>query len=163
MGCGKSAISRGLSKELLLKNIDLDDYIEEKEQKSISEIFETKGEIYFRKIETNYLKELLDSKEHFILSLGGGTPCFGKNMNLINQKGVPVYLSANVSTLVKRLLPEKTKRPLIARVPDDGLTEFIGKHLFERNQFYSQAATKVTVDSKSVFEIVKEIATIFTT
>lgn len=157
MGCGKSAISKSLSKQLNVKRIDLDDYIEQKEESTIADIFKTKGEVYFRKLETNSLKELLDSNEDFVLSLGGGTPCFGTNMELVNNKGTSVYLSANIPTLVKRLLPEKTKRPLIARINDDDLPEFIGKHLFERRHFYLQAKVAVLVDDKPVKQIANEI------
>ena len=159
MGCGKSAISRVLSKQLNLKRIDLDDFIEEKEGKSIAEIFSNKGEIYFRKLETSCLNALLDSKDDFILSLGGGTPCFGNNINLINDKSESVYLSANIPTLTERLLPEKTKRPLIARIKDEDLPEFIAKHLFERRHFYLQAKISVSVDKKQVKQIADEIIT----
>ncbi|NJB82350.1 shikimate kinase [Wenyingzhuangia aestuarii] len=157
MGCGKSAISKSLSHHLKFKRIDLDDYIEEKEGMLIAEIFSTKGEIYFRKLETTCLQELLDGKEEFILSLGGGTPCFGNNMELINQKSTSVYLSANIPTLVDRLLPEKSKRPLIARISNEDLPEFIGKHLFERRHYYLQAKVAVSVDNKSVNTIASEI------
>lgn len=160
MGCGKSAISRSLSNLLNLKRIDLDDYIEEKEKSSIAAIFATKGEIYFRKLETACLKELLEGSADFILSLGGGTPCFGANMELVNQKGHSVYLNASIPTLVERLLPEKQKRPLIARISDEELPEFIGKHLFERNNFYLQAKHKVSVNNKPIIEIATEIASL---
>ncbi|ANW95310.1 shikimate kinase [Wenyingzhuangia fucanilytica] len=158
MGCGKSAISNALSNSLNLKRIDLDDYIEEKEGKTIADIFTERGEIYFRKLETACLQELLDSNEEFILSLGGGTPCFGNNMEIINQKSTSVYLSANIPTLVIRLLPEKAKRPLIARIEDEELAEFIGKHLFERRHYYLQAKIAVSVDNKPVQIIADEIA-----
>ncbi|MGY6650496.1 shikimate kinase [Wenyingzhuangia sp. IMCC45574] len=159
MGCGKSAISKSLSRLLNLKRVDLDDYIEEKEGMKISEIFSKKGEIYFRKLETACLKEVLAQEKSLILSLGGGTPCFGTNMELVNKDSTSVYLSAKVPTLVTRLLPEKAKRPLIARIEDDELATFIGKHLFERNQFYAQAKIVQSVDDKSVEEIVMEIKT----
>ncbi len=157
MGCGKSAISRALSKQLNSKRIDLDDAIEEREGRSIADIFKDKGEVYFRKLETTLLHELLDSNENFILSVGGGTPCFGTNMEVMNAKGIAVYLSANITTLVERLLPEKNKRPLIARISDEDLPEFIGKHLFERRHFYLQAKKAVSVDKKTVKEIANEI------
>lgn len=92
-----------------------------------------------------------------VLSLGGGTPCFGNNMDLVNEQATSVYLQANIPTLVERLLPEKAKRPLIARIQDQDLPEFIGKHLFERSQFYRQAKNTVSVDKKSVDQIVNEI------
>ncbi len=158
MGCGKSAVSRALCKQLDLKKIDLDDYIEEKENQTIVDIFSNKGEIYFRKLETTCLKELLESDQKFVLSLGGGTPCFGSNMELINKTSTSVYLSASIPTLTQRLLPEKTRRPLIARINDNDLPEFIGKHLFERRHFYLQAKIAITVDHKSIRQISEEVA-----
>ena len=76
MASGKSTIGREISKKLDMKFIDLDDYISKREKRSISEIFKVEGEIYFRKIESSYLGEILNSKDSFILSLGGGTPCY---------------------------------------------------------------------------------------
>ena len=157
MGCGKSAISKTICEQLNYLRIDLDDYMEEKESKTIAEIFSTQGEIYFRKLETNCLKELLNSEDNFVLSLGGGTPCFGNNMELINQKSTSIYLSASIRVLTQRLLPEKNKRPLIARIKNEELQTFIGKHLFKRRAFYLQAKITITVDNKHVKEIAKEI------
>lgn len=157
MGCGKSAISKGIQESLDLERIDLDDYIEEKEGNTITNIFAEKGEIYFRKLETQSLQEVLELKKDYILSLGGGTPCFGNNMELINKQAKSIYLQAAVPTLVERLLPEKAQRPLIARIKDQDLPEFVGKHLFERSQFYSLAQIAVSVDKKSVTAIVEEI------
>lgn len=159
MGCGKSAIARSLNSLTGLKKIDLDDYIESQEQMSIKEIFNLKGEIYFRNAETHYLRQLLEDKNDFILSLGGGTPCFGNNLEIINAMGISVYLQASIPTLVKRLLPEKAKRPLIAAISDEQLPEFIAKHLFERNNFYNQARLIVKVDDKPVGVIANEIVT----
>ncbi|MCL4137402.1 UNVERIFIED_CONTAM: hypothetical protein GTU68_026081 [Idotea baltica] len=105
MASGKSSIGKKLSKRLAMNFIDLDDYIIEKEKLSISEIFETKGEIYFRLIENRYLKEILQNNHNFILSLGGGTPCYANNMELINKENVTsIYLQGSVSTMVKRLI-----------------------------------------------------------
>ena len=80
MASGKSTIGKILAKELNLSFIDLDHYISDREQMSIPEIFNQKGEIYFRKIETKCLLEVLEKEQEFILSLGGGTPCYGNNM-----------------------------------------------------------------------------------
>ena len=76
MASGKSTIGRILADKLNYSFIDLDDYIEEKEQTSVSEIFKSKGEIYFRKLETTSLQALLNNKDNLVLSLGGGTPCY---------------------------------------------------------------------------------------
>ena len=126
---------------------------------SISTIFSTKGEIYFRKKEGIYLKEILDSKSNFILALGGGTPCYGVNMNLIKESGIKsFYLKSSIPFLVNRLAKEKEKRPLIANLSQEQLMEFIGKHLFERAPFYEQSNFKIQIDHKSIEDVFNEIA-----
>ena len=160
MASGKSTIGRVLAEKLNYSFIDLDDFIEEKENATISDIFKTKGEIYFRKKETHYLNDLLNTKSRLVLSLGGGTPCYSNNMETILKANntVSIYLKALIPTLISRLKTEKGKRPLIAHIEtDDLLTEFIGKHLFERSPFYSQAETIVTTDNKAENEIIEEL------
>ena len=158
MASGKSTIGREISKKLDMKFIDLDDYITKREKTSISEIFKVKGEIYFRRIESSYLSEILNSKDSFILSLGGGTPCYSNNMELIlNSEASSIYIKAGIKTLVSRLTAEKNKRPLVAELEDDKLVEFVAKHLFERRFFYEQASMTVNTEDKSTEEITTEI------
>lgn len=159
MGSGKSTVGKVLSSRLGISFIDLDSYIEKKEEKSISKIFEDEGEIYFRKKEHEYLKVLLKSEEDFVLSLGGGTPCYTGNMDsILKYKLVKsIYLNTNIKTLLKRLRNGKKNRPLISELSDDKLNEFIAKHLFERRFFYEQANFNIKVDDKSVSELVAEI------
>ena len=109
MASGKSTIGKEVSKKLDMNFIDLDVYISEQEKKSISEIFKIKGEIYFRKIENLYLKELLNNEGDFVLSLGGGTPCYANNMELIqSSKAKSIYIQASIPTLVTRLITQST-------------------------------------------------------
>ncbi len=157
MASGKSAVAKAVSKELNLDLVDLDTYIETKEQLSIPQIFEKHGEIYFRKKETFYLKELLQRTDSFILSVGGGTPCFGDNMNSILENAVSLYLRATVQTIFNRVIHEKAQRPLVASIADENLQEFIAKHLFERTPFYDRANHIVSVNDKNIAEISKEI------
>ena len=157
MGSGKSHISKILSTELHHKLLDLDKEISLKFKKSIPEIFQEHGEIYFRKKEREILENLLQEKENSVLCVGGGTPTFYKNMESINEKSTSFFLRTSVGTLVERLMKNKERRPLLARIPDDELAEFIAKHLFERNQFYQKANHIIETDHKSPEEIVNEI------
>jgi shikimate kinase len=158
MASGKSTIGREISKKLDMKFIDLDDYISKREKRTISEIFKVEGEIYFRRIESLYLGEILNSKDSFILSLGGGTPCYSNNMELIlNSDASSIYIKASIKTLVSRLIAEKNKRPLVADLEDDKLIEFVAKHLFERRFFYEQASITINTEDKSAEEITTEI------
>ena len=160
MGSGKSTLARLFAESIGLSAIDLDDYISEKEKMSIPEIFEKKGEIYFRRIEGTYLNELLTSEGALILALGGGTPCYGNNMELIKEKATSVYLRGSIPTLSKRLTNERSKRPLIASLEPEQLTEYIAKHLFERRAYYEQADHIIAIDNKTPHEIMKEIKAI---
>ena len=157
MGSGKTHISKKLSEKIDYKFIDLDAEIMQKNQKSISELFKDRGEIFFRKQEKEILEQILDSKENIVLSLGGGTPAYYNNMELINIKSKSIFLRANISTLTTRLLAEKDSRPLLAKIPEEELPEFIAKHLFERNHFYNQSQIIINTDNKSAEEIVNEI------
>lgn len=159
MGSGKSTIGHKLSKVVHMDFVDLDNYIQENEGQTISQIFKNKGEIYFRKIESRYLEVILGN-DHIVVSLGGGTPCYGNNMqkiqSAVNVKSI--YLKASIPQLTDRLRKEKSDRPMISHLKTDkDLTEFIGKHLFERSAFYSQADMTLSVDNKSVDEIVEAI------
>ena len=158
MGSGKSLIAKLISKKLDLINVDLDNYIEKKENKSIRNIFKISGELYFRKIENKYLKDLLNSDNYKIISLGGGTPCYSDNIELIiESKCIIFYLRANVDTLADRLFNERDKRPLISRIKSKkDLKTFISKHLFERNQFYLKSNFIIDVDKKTENEITNE-------
>ena len=160
MGSGKSTIGQLLADDLNMPFIDLDHHIESQLAMTISEIFEEKGEIYFRKQENHFLKELLESEEGAIIALGGGTPVYSRNMELVLSSTPNVfYLKLGISVLVERLKSEKEHRPLISHLSDEELPEFIGKHLFERNPFYNQANHIIAIDGLipgEVVELVKE-------
>jgi len=159
MASGKTTIGKKLAKKLQIPFIDLDDYISEKENLSISELFKIKGEIYFRKIETQFLEELLKKEGQFVLALGGGTPCYGKNMEIVNKYGTSFYLKSSLQNTFKTLSKAENKetRPLISSISTENLKEFIAKHLFERSIFYEQAANTIITDDKGVEEITQEL------
>jgi Shikimate kinase len=157
MGSGKSHISKILSEKLNFKLIDLDKEISKRNKMTIPEIFEKRGEIYFRKLERETLEELLATQENTVLSLGGGTPVYYNNMEIINHNSKSVFLRASIGTLSERLSKQKEKRPLIANISDENLPEFIAKHLFERNEFYSKAQFSINTDLREPEDIVNEI------
>ncbi len=162
MGSGKSSIGKELATVLNYSFLDLDDYISDKENASISELFKTKGEIYFRKKESQYLNELIDSSKDLVLALGGGTPCYGNNSDvLLNNLNVKAfYLKLSIPLLATRLFNEREKRPLISHLKsEEDLLEFIGKHLFERVQYYHKAEHTINTDHKSRQDVLEEILT----
>ncbi|WP_299767629.1 shikimate kinase [uncultured Dokdonia sp.] len=165
MGSGKTTIGQQLAKHIGYDFVDYDQFITEREKMSISEIFESKGEIYFRKKEALYLKEILqETNTKKIVALGGGTPCYGSNLQEIKESGVTsIYLNVPVSQLTDRLWEAKSERPVIAgQQSKEELEEFVRKHLFERGFYYNQASKVIKVQEQTEAAIVEEIvATLF--
>jgi len=159
MGSGKSTIGQTLANELNLSFVDLDHAIEKEIGMSIRDFFEASGELKFRRLENDVLKKVILENSSMILSTGGGTPCYGNNLEFmksaLNTK--VFYLKASIKTLSERLVSEKATRPLIQAIGEEDLPEFIGKHLFERSNFYLQAHHVIDIDQKSVETIAKEI------
>ena len=157
MASGKSSIGKALAKKLNVQFIDLDSFIEENEQQSISEIFNNKGEIYFRNREEFYLRKLFNLDGNRVISLGGGTPCYGNNMELILNESTSLYLNSSIQTIFERLRKETLQRPLVATIGQDKLKEYIAKHLFERTVFYEKAHHTISVNDKEIEVIVEEV------
>ena len=158
MGSGKSVVARVLAEKLDLPYLDLDAIIEKKEDATITQIFDRQGEIKFRKLEHETFKQLMQNEDSFVLSLGGGTPCYANNHEFLNGPAVAsVYLKATIDSLQDRLIPEKSRRPLIANMEAEEMKEFIAKSLFERSYYYNQAAFSITTDSKTPEDIANEI------
>jgi len=147
MGSGKTTTGKRLSKKYGLDFIDLDHYIESRHFKTVSQLFEEKGEDGFREIERELLREVADF-ENVIISTGGGTACFFDNMELMNQKGETVYLKASAADLSAYLSAASKDRPLLAQKSKEELVDFISGMLKKREPFYSQA--KHTIDARDM-------------
>ena len=116
-GAGKTSVGWGLSKEIGMGFIDLDEWIEERHEKSIADIFEDEGEQAFRLIEHQAVKQVLAVRNH-VISLGGGTVMNDKNWDLINKSGVTVWIQGSPVQVAKRLsnnLEALDQRPLLSR------------------------------------------------
>ena len=138
MGAGKTTIGKQLSNKLRYNFIDLDQFIEESNQISISSIFSNKGESYFRDIESLHLKKVLEL-DNTVISLGGGTPCFNNNMRLIKNHSKSIFIDLPTKMLVSRLKNGRLKRPLIQDKSDDELFDFINTLRSKRLSYYNQA------------------------
>jgi shikimate kinase len=156
MGSGKSTVGELLAERMKLNFIDFDKYIERETGKTITEIFDTTGEEKFRELEHQHLKKLL-RQDDVVVSLGGGTPCFYNNIELINKSGISVYLEMNVDSLVKRLSKARNKRPLIHDLNETELRYFIEANLEKRKMIYEQAHFSIKTSDLSLEKIVEEI------
>ncbi len=161
MGSGKSIVGKLLADKINFSSYDLDTYIEKEQNLTVSKIFEQKGELYFRKLEHQVFKTILDKNQNLVLSLGGGTPCYYDNHLFFNSKNViSIYLKASIETLFERLKKSDLSRPLLSELIENDKKEFIAKHLFERSYFYNQAKFSIYVDKKTPEIIVDEIVKI---
>ncbi len=154
MGAGKSYIARNLAPILQYDYIDMDKHFELLENKSITEIFNTHGEDYFRKLEHNFLNEL-SSNQNLIVSTGGGAPCFYNNMEIMNKKGLTIYLNRSKKIVIGRLIKGKDKRPLLKELSPTALEEFYDERLKQREKYYLKA--KLKAEDKDVHQIVSLI------
>jgi len=159
MGSGKTHWARLLSSAYQLSYADLDDVIEKEYNQKIATIFKEKGEAYFREIEAKVLRSFSE-EQNCIIACGGGTACYHDNMQWMNENGITVYLQDSPAVLAKRLLKEKSHRPVLMNIPDNELESFIAGKLTERESFYKQA--KIIVDEETL--TVQQLAdTIFNT
>ena len=155
--CGKSSLAKIIGKEINIEFIDLDKEIEIVEKRSINEIFNIKGEGYFRKIETEVLYSIIKSNNSFILATGGGTPCFNNNMKIINDNGVSIFLDVKISELENRL-KNKKDRPLLNRYQDKG--QILKKMYDERKSFYQESnhtISEIKDQKKEILLIIRQL------
>ena len=155
MGSGKSFWANKLSTLTNIPSFHLDDEIEKAEQKTIAAIFSESGEDYFRQKETEVLQSF-SGKNNFILSVGGGTPCFNNNMDWMNENGTTIWIDEPIEIIEKRLLKEKSHRPLIANVPDENLNGFLSAMREKRSVFYAKAKYHLSdnINEKKFLEII---------
>ena len=154
MGCGKSTIGKKLSEILNIKLVDTDARIEERQGMTVSEIFATKGEPFFRDLETGTLQELLEEKESMVISVGGGLPLREENRRLLQRLGKVIYLKAEPETIYNRVKGDTTRPLLQTGNPMEKIREMLG----QREEKYQAAADKIViVDDKEISKIVYEV------
>lgn len=154
MGCGKTSVGIRLSYVAKRTFIDTDKWIEKRQGKSVSQIFEDDGEKAFRRMETDCIRELIDTAQRQIISTGGGLPVRKENRELLHRLGKVYYLKVTPETVYERLKGDTT-RPLLQ---GDNPQEKIKMLLEEREPFYMEGADAVIeVSGKSFDEIIEQI------
>lgn len=138
MACGKTTFGRALAKAIRRDFIDLDFYIEQRFRKSINEIFATRGEEGFRRLESAMLRECGDF-ENVVISCGGGTPCFGDNMDYMLSRGMTVWLLASEERITRRIIDNSSRRPLMAGKNPEEIAAAVKAGLEARLPHYSRA------------------------
>lgn len=158
MGVGKTVIGKNLAKKLNIRWVDIDEEIEKKEQKSIENIFEVYGEGYFRILENNLLKELVN-QDNIVISTGGGILKEEENYNILKNEENVVFLDANVDSIIKNLSSNKdeiNRRPLLKN--SINLYKTIESLLYERYEKYISVSNfKIDTNDKNIDEVVSQI------
>ena len=147
--CGKSTIGYWLSKKINYPFVDVDRYLEEKENRIISDIFSNEGEEYFRELETKYLKELSEN-EGIIISTGGGAVKNKENIDILKENGIIVFLNRTIDDISRE---NHRNRPLLQN-PDN-----IRKLYDERIKLYRRYADIIIKNDDSMDVIVDRIIT----
>ncbi len=152
MGSGKTTIGKLVAKRLGYGFVDMDAHIEEKEFKSVAQIFAEKGEEQFRVMEQKCLHEVAEF-ENVVISTGGGAPCFFDNIDYMNSHGVTIYLKLTPAELAARLeLSHANKRPLLANRKGKELEDFIAEGLSKRELYYNRATYSLPNNDDTIVE-----------
>lgn len=158
MGCGKTTVGKNLARICGYTFLDTDERIEEKQGRSISDIFATDGENAFRDMETECIREMLEENlEGMVISTGGGMVLREENRKLLKELGIVVLLKIEPETVYDRIKGD-TKRPLLQC--EDPLTR-IREMMLQRAEYYEKAAHEIVqVDGKKQQEIAELIFSI---
>jgi shikimate kinase len=161
MTSGKSTIGPILANVLGMEFIDLDKEIEERENSTVVEIFDKKGESYFRNLEKKILEDL-GTKKNIIVALGGGTITFQENLDLLKRTGKIIYLQVSPNILYLRL-KNKTNRPLfldlvLGENSEETFLNRINEMLDKRKEYYEQADLIINTDHNPIGVTVDKIA-----
>ncbi len=156
MAAGKTTLGRELARQLGAPFIDTDAYIEEKEDRTIREIFADKGEEYFRELEEKYLEDILEEhvSQHsetledtancsLVLSLGGGMVTRRACAELVDRFTYCIYLKADPELLFKRLSADPASRPMLNDAQGQELSRTIEELYRQREPLYAALAKKV--------------------
>lgn len=152
MGCGKSSVGLRLAQKIELPFIDLDKYIENAQNKTITEIFKSDGEEYFRKLEQNYTNDILNSKL-CVLATGGGAFINEKTRQAIKKYGLSIYLRTEFNILLDRV-SKKDTRPLLEQ---GDKAEILADLMKIRCPIYEQADLIVESYDEEHDDVVKRI------
>ena len=153
MGCGKSTVAECLTKKYGMETIEMDQIIVEREKMSVSDIFASKGEPYFRDLETSILVEI-QGQENKVVSCGGGVALRDRNVLEMKKNGIIVFLTARPETILERVKDDE-QRPLLRGYKNIGV---IQNMLEQRRTKYEKAADMmIQTDDKDVEAICKEI------
>ena len=157
MGSGKAKYGTRLAESLNFNFVDTDALIEQREKMEITEIFKSKGAEYFKSIESKVLTEIAQL-QNIIVATGGGLPCADGNMDFMKQTGLTVYLKAGLGCVMKNLLKEKERRPMIADIDPTILADYIHEKLEERKPCYANSHVSIVTNNMKYSELLELVS-----
>jgi len=157
MGSGKSSAGKGIAALLRWKFADLDKLVEEKEGMTVSGLFASKGEEYFRKAEAESLRKV-SVRTRTVIACGGGTPCSEENMAVMNSTGLTVYLRLPAEALVARLRRTGAQRPLLKDAGPAEIHSRVQNLLALRSSWYERADLILDAETMTEEEMTAMIA-----
>ncbi len=160
MGSGKSTLRQRIAATFQVSCFDTDRVIEAQAGMTISEIFASRGEDFFRHIEADVLRQTT-FYDQSIIATGGGLPCFNDNMSWMKEKGITMYLEWPEQIIIKHLMNERTSRPLLAHLADVDVKAKIKELLASRRPVYEQAAITLEMqgDEDSDYKLLEKACT----
>ena len=157
MGSGKTTLGKQLANKMGYRFIDQDQYIENKTGMTVADFFSTHGELEFRRMENEVLKDLV-LLDNVVIATGGGAPCFFNNMEIMNQHGVSIYIKLKPEVLQSRLKQAQEERPLLRGKSEKELLDFIKSKLSEREGYYNKAThviESMDLKSEDLYQLLK--------
>lgn len=155
--CGKSTFGRMLANRLMMKFIDLDQYIHQRFHASVEQIFARAGEEGFRKVESTLLRETVQ-RNRVIVACGGGTPCFHDNMEFMNSQGMTIWLQASEESIAERLENSHIVRPMYAGMDGEQIRAKVHETMEARTPYYSKATWHLLNDDGNTKELARDVA-----
>lgn len=146
MASGKTTLGRALARATGREFIDMDFRIEQRFHTTVGEIFRTRGESEFRRMEADMLREV-GELEDVVIACGGGTPCYHGNMDYMRESGTTVWLDATPERIVERLERNRSRRPLMADKTEEELMAAVTAGLEMRKDHYARAGIKFNGDN----------------
>jgi shikimate kinase len=147
-GSGKSTIGSELAVELDYHFWDLDVEIEINEGLTIPEIFEKRGEELFRQAERNNLLNLSNQRSSFLMSTGGGTPCFHNGIDFMNEKGITIFINTNIHKIVRHVMAQQGTRPMFKDFSEDQIRQRM--QMLLESRFATYAKAQIIIEDKDV-------------
>ncbi|MEA1873258.1 MAG: shikimate kinase [Bacteroidota bacterium] len=158
MASGKSDLGKQLAQMLKLPFVDLDELIKTQSGMSIPNIFNTKGETEFRRIESDLLKETISQQETFVMACGGGIMVSEANRRLLKSAGTSIFIDTTTQTIINRLLQDTTgNRPLLSNLTSDELQSKVPHMMDKRRKAYETAELIFYPEKETLNDLINKI------